>query len=129
MSFEDLNAFQNELERVQEEMEKIQEQQEKPDDFGFSEVLKERQKHKDALRERLGKQNFTPKEIDKLLKIISKAEDEMEKIKSKFEYKPKVPGSATKFKQDLIDIQKRMKLEFDREFYRILLEKNKKNDY
>ena len=69
MSFEDFNAFQEELEIAQAELEEIQEQQEKPDDFGFSEVLKERHKHKEALRERLKKQNFTQKESLKFIKL------------------------------------------------------------
>lgn len=126
MSFEDLNAFQNELERAQDELEKIQEQQEKPDDFGFSEVLKERQKHKDALRVRLEKQNFSEKEIEKLFKIISKAEEEMEKVKAKFDYKAKIPGSGLKLQKDLTDIQNIMKKEFDLEFYKILQSKKRK---
>lgn len=125
MSFEDFSEFQNELERAQDELDKINKQEQKTDDFGFSEVLKERQKHKDALRLRLERQNFTKKEIEKLFKIISKAEDEMEKIKAKFDYKAKVVGSGVKLQKDLIDVQKKMKEEFDREFGKILNEKRK----
>ena len=49
----------------------------------------------------------------------------MEKVKAKFDYKAKNPGSGVKLQQDLIKIQKIMKLEFDREFYKILKSKNK----
>ena len=80
MSFDEFYDFQEEIEKAQKE----QDEQEKLnrndqfDDFGFGEVLEERQKHKYALRERLEKQNFTSKEIEKLFNIISKAEEEME---------------------------------------------------
>ena len=66
MSFEDFNLFQEELERAQNEAEQEAKlAKEEIDDFGFSEVLKERQKHKDALRVRLEKQNFTEKDLYK----------------------------------------------------------------
>ncbi|MBE7708003.1 MAG: hypothetical protein E7Z88_04760 [Cyanobacteria bacterium SIG27] len=128
MSFEDFQEIQEQLERAQKEQEQKEklQKEEQIDDFGFSEVLEERQKHKDALRERLEKQNFSKKEIEKLFDIISKAEIEMEEVKAKFDYKAKVPGSGVKLQQDLIDIQKKMKLEFDIEFYKILLKKYKK---
>lgn len=126
MNFDDISEFQNQLEQAQKDLEEIQKQEEKPNDFGFGEVLKERQKHKNALRERLEKQNFTKKEIEKLFKIISKAEDEMEKIKAKFDYKAKIPGSGIKLQADLIEVQKKMKKEFDIEFYKILQAKKKK---
>lgn len=126
MNFDDISEFQNQLEQAQKDLEEIQKQEEKSNDFGFSEVLKERQKHKNALRERLEKQDFTKKEIEKLFKIISKAEDEMEKIKAKFDYKAKIPGSGIKLQTDLIEVQKKMKKEFDIEFYKILQAKKKK---
>lgn len=126
MNFDDISELQNQLEQAQKDLEEIQKQEEKPNDFGFGEVLKERQKHKIALRERLEKQDFTKKEIEKLFKIISKAEDEMEKIKAKFDYKAKIQGSGIKLQADLIEVQKKMKKEFDIEFYKILQAKKKK---
>lgn len=128
MSFEDLDAFQEELERAQKEQEeysKLNKKEEDGNDWGFGEVLKERQKHKDALRKRLENQNFSENEIEKLFKIISKAELEMEEIKSKFNYKARIPGSGVKFQKDLYEIQMRMKDEFDKEFKRMLQEKKK----
>lgn len=128
MSFEEFDAFQEELERAQKEEEeqlKLNKKKEEGNDWGFSEVLKERQKHKDALRKRLQIQKFSEKEIDRLLKIISKAELEMEEIKSKFDYKAKVVGSGVKLQKDLIEVQKKMKEDFDKEFKQIIAEKKK----
>ncbi|MBQ4646131.1 MAG: hypothetical protein IJB79_02165 [Candidatus Gastranaerophilales bacterium] len=130
MSFEDFNQFQEELERAQKEQEELsklnKKKEEGANDWGFGEVLKERQKHKDALRERLLAQNFSEKEIEKLFKIISKAEEEMEEVKSKFDYKAKIRGSGVKLHNDLIEIQNKMKKDFDEEFNQML--KNKKGN-
>lgn len=124
MSNDELFEFQQQLEKAQEEVEKEhQEIIEKKDDFGFSEVLKERQKKKDALKERLINQNFTDKEIGKLFKIIEKAEDEMEKIKKAYNYKAKVKGASVKMRDDLIAVQNKMKKDFDEEFMKMLKQK------
>lgn len=129
MSFEEFDAFQEELERAQKEQEEQaklnKKKEEKVNDWGFSEVLKERQKHKDALRNRLLAQNFNEKEIEKLFKIISKAELEMEELKSKFDYSAKIVGSGIKLQKDLIEVQRKMKEEFDKEFIKILQSKKK----
>ena len=117
MSFEDFLEFQNQMELAQkehEQKEKLTEKQE--NDFGFSEVLEERQKKKDALKERLIAQNFTDNEIEKLFDIIYKAEEKMEKLKSKYDYKAQIPGAALKLRSDLIQIQVQMKKDFDKEF-------------
>lgn len=124
MSNDELFEFQQQLEQAQEEVEKEhQEIIEKKDDFGFSEVLKERQKKKDALKERLINQNFTDKEIDKLFKIIEKAENEMEKIKKAYDYKAKIKGASVKMRDDLIAVQNKMKQDFDKEFMKMLNQK------
>lgn len=128
MSFEEFSEFQEELEKAQKEQEehsKLNKKENEGDDWGFGEVLKERQKHKDALRKRLVAQKFTNKEIDRLFKIISRAEEEMEIIKSKFDYKAKIVGSGVKLQKDLVQIQLKMKEEFDKEFKRIIQEKKK----
>lgn len=125
MSFEEFDAFQEELERAEKEQEEKTKlnKKENEDDWGFSQVLQERQKHKDALRERLEAQNFSKKEIEKLFKIISDAEYEMEEVKKQYNYKAKIKGSGVKLQQDLLNIQAKMKENFDKEFYRILKEK------
>ena len=56
---------------------------------------------------------------------ISKAEQEMEVVKVQYNYKAKIKGSGVKLQQDLINIQLKMKEEFDKEFLKILKEKKK----
>ena len=131
MSFEEFQEFQElqeQLERAQKEQEQKEklQKEDKIDDFGFSKVLEERQKHKDSLRRRLEILKFSESEIEKLFKIISKAEIEMEEIKAKFDYKAKIRGSGYKLQQDLIAIQKKMKEDFDKEFSKIIEKKKKK---
>lgn len=124
MSNDELFEFQQQLEQAQVEVEKEhQEAIEQKDDFGFAQVLAERQKKKDALKERLVNQNFTEKEINKLFKIIEKAEDEMEKIKKAYDYKAKIKGASVKMRDDLIAVQNKMKKDFDEEFMRMLKQK------
>ena len=124
MSNDELFEFQQQLEQAQVEVEKEhQEAFEQKDDFGFAQVLRERQKKKDALKERLVNQNFTEKEINKLFKIIEKAEDEMEKIKKAYDYKAKIKGASVKMRDDLIAVQNKMKKDFDEEFMKMLKQK------
>ena len=124
MSNDDFFLFQEELEQAQVEVEKEhQEIIEKKDDYGFAQVLAERQKKKEALKERLVKQNFSEKEIEKLFKIIEKAEDEMEKIKKAYDYKAKIKGASVKMRDDLIAVQNKMKKDFDEEFIKMLKQK------
>ena len=124
MNHDDLEEFQKALEQAKKE--ENTNQDEIDDDFGFREVLIERQKHKDALKERLIKQNFSDKEIDKLFKIIKKAEDDMEKVKKSYNYKSGVPGAGIKLKNDLIEIQNKMKADFNKEFMEMLEKKKNK---
>ena len=128
MSFEDIFQFQQALEKAEKELAEIEKEntEEKKDDYGFSEVLKERQKKKDALKEKLLTLNFTEKEINKLFKIISSAEDEMEKIKKGYNYKEQIPGQAVKMQKDLLETQRKMKIAFDSEFDKILKAKHNK---
>lgn len=128
MSFDDFLEFQNAINEAQKEQEQKKEllDSDKKDDFGFSEVLKKRQEKKDALKLRLEKLNFSQKEIDKLFKIIHKAEIEMEEIKAKFDYKSRVPGAGKKLYNDLIAIQEKMELDFNSEFNKMLIEKKNK---
>ena len=128
MSFEEFQEFQEQLERAQKEEEQKEKlkKEEHIDDFGFSKVLEERQKHKDALRRRLEILKFNEKEINKLFEIISKAEVEMEEVKAKYDYKAKIAGSGVKLQNDLIAIQKKMKEDFDKEFKRIIEKKRSK---
>ena len=121
MSNDELFEFQQQLEQAQQEVEKKhQEVIEQKDDFGFAQVLEERKKKKDALKERLVKQNFNDKEIEKLFKIIEKAEVEMEKIKKAYNYKAKIKGASVKMRDDLIAVQNKMKKDFDEEFMKML---------
>ena len=124
MNEDELFLFQEELEQAQKEEENKQKIKSQNDnDFGFDEVLKERQKKKDALKERLRNQNLTNREIAKLFSIIEKAEIEMEVIKRDYDYNLKVPGQAVKMRQNLIDVQLKMKKDFDEEFMKILKKK------
>ncbi len=123
MNNDELFELRQQLEEAQKEVEKEQKDNIEQDDFGYSEVLKERQKKKDALKERLIKQNLSDKEIEKLFRIIEKAEAEMEKIKKNFNYKAKIQGASIKLHDDLIAIQNKMKKDFDEEFTRILRQK------
>ena len=125
MNYDDLEEFQKELEQAEKEQDKNQNKKQE-DDFGFREVLIERQKHKDALKERLIKQNLSDKEIDKLFKNIKKTEDDSEKVKKSYNYKSVVPGAGIKLKNDLIEIQNKMKADFDKEFSEIISKKKNK---
>ena len=128
MSFEDIFQFQQELEKAEKELNALETEQEKPkkNDFGYSEVLKERQKKKDDLKGKLLSLNFSEKEVNKLLKIISNAEAEMEKIKKGYNYKEQIPGQAVKMQKDLLEVQRKMKLNFDAEFDKMLKAKHNK---
>lgn len=127
MSFDDILEFQSEIDRIEKEEEhKEALKGDSKDDFGFSEILEERQKKKENLRKQLLSLNLNDNEIDKLFEIIVKAEEEMEKVKRNFDYKAKIPGSAEAMQNELISIQNNMKKAFDDEFERIYRAKMKK---
>ena len=83
------------------------------DNTGFNEMLFERQKHLAALRERLKKYYLTEEEIDKLFEIIVQAEIKMEEIKRGFKTKDCTEEDLKKFSTKLIDVQNKMKADFD----------------
>ena len=70
--------------------------------------------------------NIRSEDVDKLFEIISKAEEDIEKVKRAFDYKAKISGSAEKMYNDIIAIQKKMKIDFDEEFKKIYKAKMKK---
>lgn len=128
MSFDEMFELQKEIERAQKEQENIEKLKasDNENDFGFSEVLKERQKKKDVLRSQLLSTGLDDEDIDRLFEIISKAEEEIEEVKRAFDYKARISGSAEKMYNDIIAIQKKMKIDFDEEFKKIYKAKMKK---
>ncbi|MBQ8635122.1 hypothetical protein IJX73_01150 [bacterium] len=127
MSFDDFLAFQQEINRIEKEEEHKEALKNKAnEDFGFGAVLEERQKKKENLRAQLLSLNLNDNDIDKLFQIITLAEEKMEQIKKEFDYKAKIPGSAEAMQKNLIDIQKKMKQDFDNEFEKIYRAKLKK---
>ena len=84
------------------------------DETGFNDVLFERQKHLAALRERLKKYYLTDEEIDKLFEIIINAEMKIEEVKRSFKTKDYTEEDLDKFQQKLLDIQNKMKEDFDK---------------
>ena len=128
MSFEDMLQFQLELEKAEKELAKIEKEalENKKEDFGYAEVLKEREKQKELLKQRLLSINFSEKEIAKLLKIVTNTEEEMDKIKKSYNFNKQIPGQSVKMQQDLLEAQKKMKITFDAEFDKILKSKHKK---
>ena len=101
MSFDDIYEFQKEIDRAQKEQENKENlKSDYKDDFGFSDVLEERQKKKDTLRGQLLGLGLDDEDIDKLFRIISSAEKEIEEIKRAFDYKAKVSGSGEKMYND-----------------------------
>lgn len=110
------------------------------DDSGFNELVFKRQEKLKALKVRLKKYYLTDKEIDDLFQIIIKAEIEMEQVKRKFNAKKYTEIDLVKFQNKLIDIQKKMKKDFDEKLNKTIKTKyekakktmeelNKKNPY
>lgn len=90
----------------------------------FDEMYAERQKHKDALRERLKKYALTEKELDNLFKIITKAEIEIEELKSKQKFKENYTREELdKFGFKIFEIQHKMRTEFDEKLKKIINKK------
>ena len=90
------------------------------DESGLNDVLFERQKHLAALRERLKKYYLTDEEIDKLFETIVNAEIKMEEIKRSFKTKDYTPEDLSKFEQKLLDIQNKMKEDFEKNLNKTL---------
>lgn len=110
------------------------------DDSGFTELVFKRQEKLKALKVRLQRYYLTDKEIDDLFQIIIKAEMEMEHVKRKFNSRKYTEIDLVKFQNKLIDIQKKMKKDFEEKLNKTLKNKyekakktmeelNKKNPY
>lgn len=96
------------------------------DNSGFNEVVYARQAKFKQIRERLKGYYLTDKEIEKLFEIITKAEIDMENIKRKFNAKKYTEDDLKKFQQKLIDIQNKMKEDFDKLLMKMIKEKYEK---
>lgn len=110
------------------------------DDSGFNEIVFKRQEKLKALKVRLKKYYLTDREIDDLFQIIIKAEIDMEQVKRKFNSRKYTEMDLIKFQNKLIDIQKKMKQDFDEKLNKTIKTKyekakktmdelNKKNPY
>ena len=110
------------------------------DDSGFNEIVFKRQEKLKALKVRLKKYYLTDREIDDLFQIIIKAEIDMEQVKRKFNARKYTEMDLVKFQNKLIDIQKKMKKDFDEKLNKTIKTKyekakktmdelNKKNPY
>ncbi len=90
----------------------------------FDEMYAERKKHKDALRERLKKYALSEAELDDLFKIITKAEIEIEELKSQQTYKETYSAEElNKFGFKIFDIQHKMRKDFDAKLKKIVNKK------
>ncbi len=96
------------------------------DDSGFNEIIFQRQAKYKGIKERLKGYYLTDKEIEELFKIITKAEMDMEAIKRKFNGEKYKAKDLVSFEKKLIDIQKKMKEDFDNKLNKILKEKYEK---
>lgn len=93
------------------------------DDSGFNEILFQRQSQHKAIEKRLKGYYLSEKEIDKLMEIIIKAEMEMENIKRKFNAKKYTEKELFKLRKNLLEIQVKMKKDFDESLNKILKKK------
>jgi hypothetical protein len=96
------------------------------DDSGFNEIIFQRQAKYKGIKERLKGYYLTDKEIEELFKIITKAEMDMEAIKRKFNGEKYKAKDLVAFEKKLIDIQNKMKTDFDNKLNKILKEKYEK---
>ena len=93
------------------------------DDSGFNEILFQRQSQHKAIEKRLKGYYLSEKEIDKLMEIIIKAEMEMENIKRKFNAKKYTEQELFKLRKNLLEIQVKMKKDFDESLNKVLKKK------
>ena len=95
-----------------------------PGEEAFLEMYQERQKHKDALRERLKKYHLSENELDELFKIVTKAEFQIEELKSKQKFKETyTKEELDKFGFKILDIQMKMKNDFESRLSKIIKKK------
>ena len=96
------------------------------DDSGFKEVVFARQAKFKQIKERLKGYYLTDKEIDKLFEIITQAEIDMENVKRKFNAKKYTEKDLDNFSKKLIDIQNKMKADFDKKLGEMIKAKYEK---
>lgn len=96
------------------------------DDSGFNEMIFERQAKIKSLRERLKKYYLTEKELDNLFKIIEKAEMDIEKVKRGFKKKDYDKIDLFKFQKKILEIQVKMKSDFEEKLAKTIKEKYEK---
>ena len=93
------------------------------DDSGFTEMIFERQEKLKSLRERLKQYYLTEKELDNLFKIIEKAEMDIEKVKRSFKKKDYDRLDLFKFQKKILEIQVKMKKDFEEKLEKTIKEK------
>lgn len=81
--------------------------------FGFEEVVYKRQAHLNRLRKKLRKYYLSDEEIDKLFIIIDKAQIAIEKLKRSSDYKNASHGDVIKITQKILEVQRKMKTDFE----------------
>ncbi len=81
---------------------------------GFEEMVYKRQSHKNTLTKRLKKYLLSEEEIDRLLKIVEKAEIEIEKIKRGLDYKKADHADMIQMMKKIYYIQQKMKDDFEK---------------
>lgn len=96
------------------------------DDSGFNEVVFARQAKFKQIRERLKGYYLTDEEIEKLFEIITNAEIDMENIKRKFNADNYTKEDLIEFEKKLIDIQNKMKEDFDKLLMKMIKDKYEK---
>ncbi len=96
------------------------------DESGFNEVIYARQAKIKTLKIRLKNYHLSDDDINKLIDIIVNAEMEMEKVKKSFNSKKYTEDDLIKFQNKLVDIQNKMKSDFDSKLNKLLKTKYEK---
>ena len=96
------------------------------DDSGFNEMIFQRQAKIKSLRERLKQYYLTEKELDDLFKIIEKAEMDIEKVKRGFKKKEYDRLDLFKFQKKILEIQVKMKNDFEEKLQKTIKDKYEK---
>ena len=96
------------------------------DESGFNEVIYARQAKIKTLKIRLKNYHLSDDDINKLIDIIVNAEMEMEKVKKSFNSKKYTENDLIKFQNKLVDIQNKMKSDFDSKLNKLLKTKYEK---
>lgn len=96
------------------------------DNSGFNEVVFARQAKFKQIRERLKGYYLTDEEIEKLFEIITNAEIDMENIKRKFNANEYTKEDLVEFEKKLIEVQNKMKEDFDKLLMKMIKDKYEK---